>query len=284
MKLDEARILLTGAAGGIGSAIARRLARSGARLLLTDLRHEPLDRLAAELCAAGFATAAVAADIGSESGRLEVLEAARMQQINVLINAAGVNPFGMLAAQTSADVATTMLINAIAPMALCQVLLPVLAARTPAHIVNVGSTFGSIGYPGFAVYSASKFAVRGFSEALRREVADAGIRVHYLAPRATRTALATDRIRAMNEELHVGMDSPETVALAVAAILRDERRELLLGTPERLFAKINALMPAIVDRVLRKQLPVIKRYAGASNGPAEPVSAPICLNARGAMK
>jgi short-subunit dehydrogenase len=158
----------------------------------------------------------------------------------------------------------------------------VLRANAPAHIVNIGSTFGSIGFPGFCVYSASKFAVRGFSEALRREIADTGVQVHYVAPRATRTALATDRIRAMNEELRAGMDAPETVALAIQTVLREERRELLLGAAERLFAKLNALLPAAVDRAMRKQLPIIKRYAAARDAGAPAVTSSIPLKARGA--
>jgi short-subunit dehydrogenase len=137
----------------------------------------------------------------------------------------------------------------------------VLREQPAAQIVNVGSTFGSIGFPGFAAYSASKFAVRGFSEALRRELADSAIRVHYVAPRATSTALATDRVRAMNAELGVGMDSPETVAAAIERVLCEGRRELLLGAPERLFAKLNALLPTLVDRSLRRQLAVVRRYA-----------------------
>jgi short-subunit dehydrogenase len=142
----------------------------------------------------------------------------------------------------------------------------------------VGSTFGSIGFPGFAAYSASKFAVRGFSEALRRELADTAIRVHYVAPRATRTALATDRIRAMNAELGVGMDSPQTVAAAIERVLREERSELLLGAPERLFAKLNALLPRIVDRSLRRQLAVIRRHAAAASGaPAREAPAPLSI-------
>ena len=123
------------------------------------------------------------------------------------------------------------------------------------------STESSIGFPGFAAYSASKFAVRGFSEALRRELSDTHVAVHYVAPRATKTALATDRVRAMNAELGVGMDTPQQVAAAILRVLCDERRELLLGAPERLFAKLNALLPALVDRSLQRQLPVVRRHA-----------------------
>jgi NAD(P)-dependent dehydrogenase (short-subunit alcohol dehydrogenase family) len=95
MNPTDARIVLTGAAGGIGSAVARQLARSGAALLLTDLRQEPLDRLAAELARSGNVPRTVAADVATEAGRAALVAAAREQRSNVLINAAGINPFGL---------------------------------------------------------------------------------------------------------------------------------------------------------------------------------------------
>jgi short-subunit dehydrogenase len=264
MKLQDARIVLTGAAGGIGSATAAQLAQAGAKLLLTDLKREPLDVLASELGPAAI-LAAIAADVASESGRAALAAAARQHEANVLINVAGINPFGLFMDQTPREIAAAMSINTVAPMLLCHALLPVLLDRTKAHVVNVGSTFGSIGFPGFAAYSASKFALRGFSEALRRELADTPVRVHYVAPRATKTALATDRVRALNAELGVGMDTPPTVAAAIVSALRDERREVLLGAPERLFAKLNALLPSLVDRSLRRQLAVVRRHASPSS-------------------
>jgi short-subunit dehydrogenase len=265
MNLTHARIVLTGAAGGIGSMTAGWLANAGAKLVLTDLKQEPLDRLAAQL-GPSHVLAAIAADVANDGGRASLVSAARQHEANVLINLAGINPFGMFAEQTSREIATALSINTVAPILLCHALLPVLLERPSAHIVNVGSTFGSIGFPGFAAYSASKFAVRGFSEALRRELADTSVRVHYVAPRATKTALATDRVRALNAELGVGMDPPQTVAAAIVGALRDERREVLLGAPERLFAKLNALVPSLVDRSLRRQLAVVRRHASPVSG------------------
>jgi short-subunit dehydrogenase len=265
LNLTNARIVLTGAAGGIGSATAARFAQAGAKLVLTDLKYEPLDRLATDLGASSVLEL-VAADVPTDDGRAALAAAARKHEVNVLINAAGINPFGMFAEQTAREIAQAFSINCVAPLLLCHTLLPVLLRRPSAHIVNVGSTFGSIGFPGFAAYSASKFAVRGFSEALRRELADTAVRVHYVAPRATRTALATDRVRALNADLGIGMDTPQTVAAAIVRALRDETREVLLGTPERLFAKLNALAPSIVDRSLRRQLAVVRRHASRDTG------------------
>jgi short-subunit dehydrogenase len=136
--------------------------------------------------------------------------------------------------------------------------------RPQAWIVNVGSIFGYLGYPGHAAYSASKFALRGFSEALRRELADGPVRVLYFAPRATRTAMNGAGLVALNRELGVAMDDPAAVAQSLMRLLRRPARERLLGMPERLFARVNQLLPGLVDRALRRQLSTIRRHAPAS--------------------
>jgi len=264
MKLSEARILLTGAAGGIGSATARELGRAGAALLLTDIHAPALQELEAELRDEGVEAEAIAANVATADDRDDLVSHAAKMRINTLINVAGVNPFGWLANQSEADIELLFHINTVAPVLLCRAMLPVLAGNGPAHIVNIGSAFGSIGFPGFSAYSASKFALRGFSEALRRELADTEIKVHYVAPRATRTQLVTDRVQAMNAELGVAMDPPQTVARAIAMTLSTERREFAVGFPERFFAKLNGLLPAVVDRAFAKQLPTIRRHATAS--------------------
>jgi len=264
MNLKDARVLLTGAAGGIGSVTAHALGRAGAKLLLTDMQAAALHDLAGSLRREGIEVETVAANVASPEDRAELVSRADALHINTVVNLAGVNPFGWLSDQTEAEIELVFRINTLAPVLLCQAMLPVLSANGPAHIVNVGSAFGAIGFPGFTAYSASKFAVRGFSEALRRELADTDVKVHYVAPRATRTKLVTDRVRAMNDALHVAMDPPETVAKAIVRALATERRELAVGFPERLFAKINGLLPAIVDRALAKQLPTIRHHATAN--------------------
>ena len=130
-----------------------------------------------------------------------------------------------------------------------------------ARVVNVGSTYGSIGYPGYATYCATKFALRGFSEALRRELADTHVGVLYVAPRATRTSMNSAAAEALNEALKSNVDDPHTVASAVIKAIVDDRRDLYLGWPERFFVRLNSLLPNLVDRGLRKQLPLIRRLS-----------------------
>ncbi len=128
-------------------------------------------------------------------------------------------------------------------------------------MVVIGSTFGSLGYPGFAAYSASKFGLRGLMEALSREYADTSLRFQYLAPRATRTAFNTPAVDALNAELKVASDPPQDVAeKLVRSIIRGETRRQL-GWPEKLFVRINGILPSLVDSSLRGQLSIIRRHA-----------------------
>ena len=152
-------------------------------------------------------------------------------------------------------------LNVTAPLQLTHRLLPLLRQQGEALVINLGSTFGSIGYPGFSAYCASKFALRGFSEALRRELADTQVKVLYFAPRATRTGMNAASVVAMNDELNVAMDDPHSVAQQLLAAIRREEEERYLGWPEKLFVRLNSLLPRVVDQALRKQLPIIQRFA-----------------------
>lgn len=259
MQLPDCRVLLTGATGGIGRELALRLCAGGARVLLVG-RQAP--RLEALLAACGERAEAVCADIASREGRERVVQAARrFGGINLLINAAGINHFSLLEQHDEEALAALVALNVTATLQITQRLLPLLRREPRALLVNLGSTFGSIGYPGFAAYCASKFALRGFSEALRRELADTRIKVLYIAPRATRTGMNGEHVVAMNAALKVGMDDPGWVAEALIAAIRREREELYLGWPEKFFVYLNQLLPRLVDQALRKQLPIIQRFA-----------------------
>ena len=155
-------------------------------------------------------------------------------------------------------------LNVGAPICLTKPLLPLLKQATSAMVVNVGSTYGSIGYPGYASYCATKFALRGFSEALRRELADTRVSVLYVAPRATRTSMNSPAAQALNDALKSNVDDPQTVAAVIHAIAGD-RRDLYLGWPERFFVRLNSLLPNLVDRGLRKQLPLIRSLSQKSD-------------------
>ncbi|WP_053130061.1 SDR family oxidoreductase [Pseudomonas sp. MIACH] len=259
MRLSETRVVLTGASGGIGLAIATALCASGAQVLAVARHRAPLEglleRYPEQLCWVG-------ADLTFLADRRKVLAAAEaIGGINLLINAAGINHFAMLEQLDDSDINGMLALNITAPICLTKLLLPLLKQAPSAMVVNVGSTYGSIGYPGYATYCASKFALRGFSEALRRELADTRVGVLYVAPRATHTSMNSPAAQALNDALKSNVDDPHTVASAVIQAIANQRRDLYLGWPERFFVRLNSLLPNLVDRGLRKQLPLVRRLS-----------------------
>ncbi len=256
-------VVLTGASGGIGRSVAEKLSAEGARLILVARNERNLTALLDDL--GGAPHVAVAADLGDAEGRRRMLEFCKQVDsggIDVLVNNAGINEFSLFEEQSQAAITNLININLVAPMLVCQDLLPLLRKAKDARIVNIGSTFGSIGYPGFGAYCASKFGLRGFTESLRRELADTDLQVTYIAPRATQTDLNSGSIVAMNDALGTAMDEPSVVADAVVKIINTSvGADKYLGWPEKLYVRINAVLPALVDSNLRKQLPIIRRFA-----------------------
>ncbi|MGE8410157.1 MULTISPECIES: SDR family oxidoreductase [Pseudomonas] len=261
MRLSDSVVILTGASGGIGLELAEQLCAAGARVLAVSRQMGELSSLLKRYPQRLYWQSA---DLRTAEGRELVVGRAReIGGVNVLINAAGVNRFALLDQLDEHALDELLDINLKAPLQLTRACLPLLRAQARALVVNVGSTYGSIGYPGYATYCASKFALRGFSEALRRELADTNVDVLYAAPRATRTSMNSSAAIALNQALKVGMDDPADVARAVLEAVQSERSELYLGWPEKLFVRLNGMLPGVVDRALRKQLPLIRRHIGS---------------------
>ncbi len=266
MNIANKTVLLTGASGGLGQALATVLADAGANLILVGRREPVLEQLRNSLPNAE-AHCVIAADIASDQGRERVIDVCRSLPggVQVLINNAGVSEFGFLTQQSERSIARQLATNLLAPVLLTRRLIPFLAAQADSLIVNIGSSFGAIGFPGFASYCASKFGLHGFSEALRRELADTSVKVIYVAPRAIRTAINSPAVETMNQALGNAMDDPGLVARIIChAIRKKSGRDVFIGWPEKLFVRLNGLWPALVDMALRKQLPVIRQFAEQS--------------------
>lgn len=259
MQLKDKKVLLIGASGGIGQAIASDLDKQSARLFLVGRNVEKLQQLQHSLTGDHQI---IVADLNTTQGRASVIDTCRQQGLDIFISAVGVLDFQIYAKQDSARIEQMMAINLVSPILLCQQLIPILLERPEAAIVNIGSIFGSIGHPGFVAYCASKFGLRGFTEALHRELADSTIKVAYLAPRATRTDLNSNSVTALNEALGNSTDSPQQVAAELIAILGGKRKQRFMGWPENLFVRVNGLFPSIVDSALVKKLPIIRHHAG----------------------
>ena len=256
--------VVTGASGGIGAAICQRLRQEGWSLLLVARRLAQLESLQSELLAntPGRGTVAIIpldlTQPGAAAVLLEYLQA-RTLRLDLLIHAAGTQRFAWLAEQDEAALLQQVGLNLLAPIRLTRALLPLLG--TQSTVVNVGSTFGAIGYPGFSIYCATKAGLRGFTEALARELGSQGPRICLLAPRATATELNHGAVDELNQALKNGVDSPERVADELLLLLASRRREHYIGWPEKLFARLNSLLPGLVDRAIAGQLEQIRHFA-----------------------
>lgn len=265
MKLTGSRILITGASGGIGTSLALELARRGAALALLARDEPRLRALAARVRELGVACVALPFDLAAPSGHAEVVAqaATALGGLDVLINNAGVQCFGPLRDERPAAIARLVAINVTAPLLLTRAALTHFHAAGAGHIVNVGSTFGAIGHPLFAAYSASKFALRGFSEALRRESGADNVRVIHVSPRATDTAMNDAAVRSMHAMTGARVDAPQVVAKAIVEALERGTAERQLGWPERFFVQLNALLPRVVDRALSQQARALAAVQGS---------------------
>lgn len=186
--------IITGAAGGQGSAHARLFARLGSKLVLTDVDAAGAESLAAEL---GAEAVGVGHDVASAEEWQKVVEAAVEQfgRIDVLVNNAGVSPTVPFV-ETSEELMRTVLnINLLGPMLGMQAVLPAMQ-ESGGSIINISSTAGLSGYPNRVPYSASKFGLRGATRSVAKEYGQFGIRVNAILPGAIDTPMMSDEARA----------------------------------------------------------------------------------------
>ena len=264
MSLEGKNVLLTGASGGIGREVALQLAAYQCNLGLLGRRLEPLEKLCNEISVlSGVKAVPIVADIASDEQRKEAVRKfeAKIGPIDVLINNAGVVDFRDFSYQSPEVIDSIFTTNLLAPVQLTRQILPGMLARNSGHIVNIGSTFGSIGFSFFASYAASKFALRGFSESLRREVDGTGVTVSYLAPRAVRTSANSEDVYRMADATGMNMDEPLVVASFIVRAIQRKKELAFYGWPEKLFVRINAILPKLVDMALRKQTKVMAPFA-----------------------
>ncbi len=269
MDLSGKTVLLTGATGGIGSSIAAELASRGASIIAVGRKLSYLTLLCERLRSSRSDILPVVADL-TDSRQREALMATvleRAEKVDVLINCAGIQNFGFFENERDDQTAAMFAINTVAPIALINALLPHMRKNGGGRIVNVGSICGSIGTPCFASYSASKFALLGFSQALRRELTGSGVGITYVAPRFTRTAFNPLEWVRLAYALKVRQDEPIAVAKSVVAAIESDRDNIYIGWRERLFVRLNVILPRLVDSPLIKRVELMRRLAPLAGRP-----------------
>jgi short-subunit dehydrogenase len=261
-EITGLRGIVTGASGGIGEAIARRLVQAGARILLVARRGERLEKIAAELngeLPAGSAAAAgqadfLAGDITDPAIRSEAVTRcqARFGGLDLLVNNAGVGCLGRFEQSSPQRLRQVMDVNFFAAVELTRTALPALhAGRTPI-VVNVGSILAHRAIPHASEYCASKFALRGFSESLRAELAPRGIDVLLVTPGSTDTEFFDHALERGKYPWRQSRGvSPEIVARRTLSAIRRGRHEVTIGLSGQFLIWANRLFPGVVDWVMR---------------------------------
>jgi UDP-glucose 4-epimerase len=254
--------VVTGASGGIGSAVAEKLSHHGLRLVLVGRRREQLEQLAAKLRSKGAEARVVIADLEQESGRTAVYEQARAAwgKVDVLINNAGFGWYGF-GSDMPWPVAWSMLqVNVTAVARLTLLFLKDMKGQRHGHIVNVSSIAGSLPSQGVALYGATKSFVDSFTTALHRELRGSGVRISVLRPGAVATAFfekASGRIAALRMPARSLAVKPERVASRVWRLLSRPSRVAHVPRLLALVPWVELAFGWLIDRIgpalLRRQ-------------------------------
>jgi NAD(P)-dependent dehydrogenase (short-subunit alcohol dehydrogenase family) len=231
-------VIVTGASGGIGAETAMRLGRGGMTVVLAARRAGELAEVAARISGAGGRAVAVPTDIRDPAAVTALIERARAVtgRIDGLVNNAGVG--GAPSILTDDAIVDAMIdVNLRAPIRLMRAVVPIMREQGGGAIVNIGSVAGEIGIGG--AYSATKFALRGMTDSVRRELAGTGIGVTLIEP----GYIATPFNR------RTGLPGPEIVAAAVERALRRPRRRMVVPFKYRVAIPLANALPFVVDRV-----------------------------------
>ena len=247
MRLEGRGVLLTGATGGIGGAIARELAARGCALTLTGRRDAELVRLVTEL---GPPARCFAADLTNLAEVRELLDHAG--PVDILVACAGLGVSQDLADTSDEALEEVIQINLLAPAALARAALAPMRQRGAGHIVFIGSVAGLVATPvNSSIYTATKWGLRGLGLALRQELHGTGIGVSTVFPGGVRDAGMSAPTEVALPR-YAGTSSPQDVARAVVrAVERDRPEVVVAAVGERLGAALSRVAPVLVGRLAR---------------------------------
>jgi short-subunit dehydrogenase len=257
-SIDGCRMLITGASQGIGLALAEAAARHGARVLAAARSAELLDQFKSRLFKSGQHLEVVVADVTRPDDRQKMVEAARSHfgGLDVLVNNAGIGATGHFVEASPERLRQIMEVNVFGLIETTRAMLPLLREGAKPAIVNISSIAGKRGIPARSDYSASKFAVEGFSEALRAELVKFGIDVLVVAPGLTQTNFSKNMIeqKARMPMDHMrGMTAEDVAAATLRAIERGTNRTVLTFQG-KLLTWVSRWLPRLADRIAAKKV------------------------------
>lgn len=272
MELADSNVLITGGAGGIGMATARRLLGAGARVVLWDVGNESLDAARATLVDAGFDAAGIETDVVDITDAAAVARAARRLAAGAGVPEAIVNNAGHLAPGDFLDQPAevweaTVRVNLTGVVNVTRAFLPYFYERDRGHVVNISSASSFVGVSGLAVYSATKWAVWGLTEALRHEAVNHGkhgVRFSSIHPNyIARGMFEGARITGLGGLVFPRLRDHDVVARAVVEdALRRGKRIVRRPRSLRLAVTLRGLLPDALFALLARALNVHSSMSG----------------------
>jgi short-subunit dehydrogenase len=252
------RVILTGASSGIGRALATELSLAGASLVLAARSADKLDELARSIINGTARAFAVPTDLAAPAQRERLINTAleKLGGIDILINDAGIASWGHFANSDEAAMRSIMEVNFFAPVELIRLAIPHLVNGNEPVIVNVSSMCGRRAMPAWPEYSASKFALCGFSEALRAEMARFDIDVVLVVPGLTKTNLRDNMARSEGKakiDFAAGMP-PEAVAAKIVKAIIERKREVVIGSDARWMLRAHRWFPRLLDWLICRKV------------------------------
>ena len=256
--LNNAVVLITGATGGFGRHMISQFLAAGSRLLLSDIDAAALKSHARESqTGTRQILGSVAADLGDEAGCRRLYDEIQSleQRPDILVNNAGIGVGGRFDHVPADRWEQVVQINLLAPMRLCYLFLPQMIERGSGHIVNISSLAGWIGASGISSYSATKFGLRGFSDALAADYDDCGINVSTVYPFFSRTPILDSEQFGFAERREVPDDLVTDPADVVAEILsgvKKNRRDIFPDKMSRRIHYLKRFAPWIIPIINRR--------------------------------
>ena len=249
-SLRGSRAIVTGASGGIGRELALELARRGANVLITARRAERLQAIAVELESLGVQAPWIAGDITSPETRAQIVSIAQNAWggLEILVNNAGVGALGKFSTATPERLRQILEVNFFAAAELTRIALPLLRSGMHPIIANVSSVLGHRAVPNKSEYCASKFALHGFSDALRAELVAEGIDVLLISPSTTDSEFSEHVLenRGAKKSVAIPMSAERVARTAVRAIERGSS-EVIFPLSARVLVWLDRVCPALAN-------------------------------------
>ncbi len=271
-------VIVTGASAGIGEAAARAFAQAGARVVLAARRVERLEKLAAEIAAAGGVALAVPTDLleRAQIARLVETTLTHFGHIDVLANIAGWGRYNWLEELSADDLSNQFQVNVIGTAELTRQVVPPMQRRRAGHIINMASYASRIAVPPMTIYASTKYAIEGFSDGLRRELRPWGIHVSRVHPSGVPHTEFNQQAGANGgvqyNSVAIGRVSKEQVAQALVRLVQHPRRSVFLGRAYEVAVFFNRHFPGLVDGAMGLW---VRRQRSAELSAPAPAALPV---------